>query len=262
MQVNPQTLEDTLNSAPHRQYRRFLRSPSPFELDGLLAVRAGDVVLKEGPKGMVFRGQRQGGHWVIKQYRGRWLDRFRVSKARRAWAGCQLLRAAGLPTVRPVGFHEAGADSWFVYECLEGAMTAREWIKPRMHLAPAAEREQVSEELLALLIGLYEAGVYHADTKAGNLLVKGAEQASSRHYAWIDLECVSPVAQVSREQVVRNLLQLNGSIGRKIPRSDRQRFLDRLAETMAWAAEPGLIDELEAATRVRLLREVRRECGH
>ena len=263
MHVNPQNSGVPPVSA-RDAHRRFLREPSPVDLRDAVRPRPEDHPLKAGPRGSVSRVQRDGASWVVKRFAGGWKDRFRPTRARRAWAACNMLRALDLPTVVPVGYVESPAENCFVYEHLDDAVTAREWIKPRMHREPEYVRHQVADELLALLLDLYARGVYHGDTKAGNLLVRHRDDPARRRYAWIDLESVVPLprpGEPGRARIERNLVQLNGAIGRRIPREDRARFLARLAETHAWAAEPGVIEALERETERRLRRELRRECG-
>jgi len=199
---------------------------------------------------------------VLKRFRRSWLDRVRPSRARRAWAAARTLTELGLPSIVPFGYGEDARFSYFAYRYDARSITVRDWIKPRMHRQSDAVRYQAADEILACLLHLYEHGLYHRDTKAGNLLVEpGTDPSTPHRFAWIDLEDLAP-ATLTRKRVFKNLVQLNGSLCRRISRADRMRFLHALAEQVPQARAPGLPQAVEQETHRRLMREVRRTESH
>ena len=189
----------------------------------------------------------------------------RKSRAQRAWAAARTLQAVGLPTPKPLGLLRADGASCYVAEWRAGGQTARQLIKPhrgrpKMHLAPTALRRDIADELLRLLFDLEDHGLYHGDTKAGNLLLE-EDAEGRRHYFWVDLESLRPCSRTSEHRHMKNLIQLNGSIGTKISREDRMAFLAAFAERHAWALKPKVAADIENMTRRRLRREVSGQCG-
>lgn len=228
--------------------------------------------LKRGNVNQVFRGTIMGEDCIIKRHNivdpiDQFKYRFRKSRARRAWATAKAMHMLGIPTPDPLGFvetrHPDGMlTSYYVSRTIPEARTARQYIKPSMHHESEPTRRQVAHELLDMLIQLYDHGIYHADTKTGNMLVTNENDPEQRRFYWIDLDAVRFGVTPTRALVIRNLIQLNGSIGTRIKREDRLYFLSQVARRFTWARDPVLPDQIEAETRERLLREVRRECGH
>jgi hypothetical protein len=193
--------------------------------------------------------------------------RFRKSRARRAWATGKALTLMGIGTPVPLGWvegqqTESGHTSYLITRLMPDAHSAREYIKPQLHKQSRETRIAVGQQILELLLELYEHGIYHADTKTSNMLVTHAEADDARAFHWIDLDSVRFGVTPTRALILRNLIQLNGSIGTKIDRADRMYFLERLAERFPWATDESVPQAIEEKTRMRLLREVRRECGH
>ena len=193
--------------------------------------------------------------------------RFRASRARRAWAAAHTLQQFGFATPTPYAFVECcrgqtPLQSAYVHEHLPRAITARRWIKPHLHRATPVQRDEVRRELSEALLRLYDHGLYHGDTKAGNLLLTFRDEQKERTWHWIDLECMQIGVRATRRRVLRNLVQLNGSIGSKIEDADRLAFLDDLAPRFPWLQDPRVADIIRHRTMQRLRRELSGECGH
>ena len=185
---------------------------------------------------------------------------FRVSRARRAWAAAKTLTDLGIPTPEPLGFLEIRsgpfvARSYFITAFMSDARSARKWIKPWLSTKPPEFRERFRKEILNLLLDLYRNGIYHGDTKSANMLLRSPEEPDRRAFFWIDLECVKFGVQPTRRQIVRNLVQLNGSLGSKVSEEDRMAFLHDMSQFYPWLARPGVAEKIRAWTRRRLLKQ-------
>jgi hypothetical protein len=191
----------------------------------------------------------------------------RASRGRQAYAAACTLQELQVETPRPLGFleclHPDGHPvSYFINTWLPETRTARAFIKPWLHQQPVETRHAVSQQLFSLLNQLYDKGIYHGDTKASNLLVQDESDDAQRRFFWIDLESMQFGIKPMRYHILRNLVQLNGSIGRKLPAEERIAFLHRFYPVYEWARDPKLPALIESKTRTRLLRELNRVCGY
>jgi hypothetical protein len=98
---------------------------------------------------------------------------------------------------------------------------------------PVAPRRRAHRRALARSLGrlfgaLHSAGVYHTDLKDVNVLVQGPPEAP--RLVLLDLERVRVQAEVGWRRRVKNLMQLDRTLGREASRADRVRFLDAYLE--------------------------------
>jgi len=248
---------------------------TPHQLrDALTAAEQSPALqrLKQSEHIQVFRVPLLDQDAVVKRYdaykaRDRAKGWTRATRGRRAYAAACTLLELQVDTPPPLGFleclHPDGHPvSYFINEWLPEANTARAFIKPRLHQQPAETRNAVGQQLFSLLNQLYDKGIYHGDTKASNLLVTDESDNDHRRFFWIDLESVQFGIKPMRYHILRNLVQLNGSIGRKLPREERIAFLHRFYPVYEWARDPKLPALIESKTRSRLLRELNRICGY
>lgn len=232
-----------------------------------LMEEGGGRILKTSGISRVVRGDLFGRPVVVKRFAAPTggkgvVRRFRPSRARRGWAASAALRAQGIGCSHCLGFLEEPAGRGLaVFAADPDAVSARRWIKAWLHRQPEAYRAAFAADLAAALLDLYQARIYHADTKASNLLVRHPEDPARRRFFWIDLECVRFGVRPTRRQVLRNLVQLNGSVGAKLSERDRLDFLWRLAGRFPWLRDPGIPDRIRRWTRKRLERELRGRCG-
>ena len=153
------------------------------------------------------------------------------------------------------------STSYFLCAFLGDTLPARRWIKNRYHLLPDDARESFRSHLMDILLTLYRIGLYHADTKASNLLVRTPDDPAQRAFFWIDLESARCGVRLSRRNVLRNLVQLNGSLGRRVSEEDRFAFLHELARTFPWLARPAVAERIRRWTQRRLEYERDARCG-
>lgn len=229
------------------------------------------VVFKQSQRVRVIRASLLGHDVVIKrQDTGgvlhKLIYRFRASHGRRAWATGRAFRRLGIPTPEPLGFLEvrrAGTllRSYDVRAFVPDAQPVSRWLNARAARLAPAERGTIRRELAALLLQLYRHGIHHRDAKLLNLLVRRADGDAARTYFWIDLECVRFDTPPTRHRVIRNLVQMNGSLRARVPEGERLAFLQDLARRYPWAADPRTVREIRDWTRRRLLREIRFRCG-
>ncbi|MFN8543327.1 MAG: lipopolysaccharide kinase InaA family protein [Candidatus Binatia bacterium] len=155
----------------------------------------------------------------------------RPSPAERAWMAARALAGGGFAVpdlVAAVEFRRAGLlrRSFLVTREVTGGETADRWLAMIDAQPPGprrrAARRALARALGALFGGLHAAGVYHSDLKDVNLLVRGAPEEPS--CVLLDLECVR-LAGLTRRRRVKNLMQLDRTLGRRASATDRLRVL-------------------------------------
>jgi hypothetical protein len=232
---------------------------------------AGADVLKENAHIRVVRAPLLGEDALIKRYDiVRWKDRIkyqvRPSRARRAWAAARTLLRLGILTPEPLGYLEIyegrlPVRSYVVTRFMPDAVNAYRWVKQNWRQKDEAWRERFRQDLLNQLLMLYRKAIYHADTKLPNLMIENPDDEKARAFYWIDLECVQAGIVPTRHQIVRNLVQLNGSMRHWVSEADRMPFLKALARTYPWVDDPRLVERIRRWTRRRHLNELRQHCG-
>ena len=278
------------------RYRQLLRTPSGSDLhrgkntyrlhltngpespsletfldDLLLAEASPDRIFKKNDVNFVFKTTFGGQPILVKRFDLRGISQRikylpRRSRGKRAWAASLTLAAAGIPIPQAIGFLSVTRSglplhSYAIHHFLEDTVPARRWIKAQLHRRPGTVRKEFSDHLLNPLKELYSLRIYHADTKASNLLVRAPEDPTNRTFFWIDLDCMSFDQSPTQSRILRNLVQLNGSVGSKLSDEDRIAFLHGLADIAPWVEEPWVDQHIRTRTRTRLTRELRGECG-
>ena len=222
-------------------------------------------ILKEDRRTRVMRARLMDMDVIIKQYRltspiERVKYLFRCSPARRFWAAARTMQAMNIPTPSPLGIVEeyhrgVPVRSCMISEYMCGSLTVRQWLESKSKHLSAADKAQFSRQLLELLQKIYACGLYHKDTKCENILVAHPEEHELRTLLWIDLECVQCKTKPSRHDIIRNLVQLNGSVCRVVSTDDRLTFLHHLATGLPWLKQESTVRKIHSWTARRLEKE-------
>ncbi len=223
------------------------------------------TILKQDPGSCVLRGTLLGADALVKRFdlrrgRSRLSYLARPSKARRFWAAARTFQDLGLPTPAPLGFLEeyrAGvpARSYIVTAFLPDAVQARQWIGADYIRLPEVERAAARGRLRDLLLAMYRQGAYHRDTKMENLLAQPGADPARPALSWIDLECVRCGRPPGRNGILRNLVQINGSLAPQVSEADRCAFLQDLAAVYPWLRDPAVARQILRWTGRRLYQE-------
>ena len=214
-----------------------------------LLTRPETRLVKLQKKVMVGRGPTPVGPLYVKRYT---VHAWRValgsivtaSPARRAFEAARRLAALGFgvpDVVAGVDDRRAGflRRSFFVTHEVPGAATAdRYW---RGLAGRPRERRRFAHALGDLFRRLHAAGVYHNDLKDVNVLVR--EDAGRLHLVLLDLERVHVGRVPGRRRRIKNLVQLERTLGRTASAAARARLLRAYLgpeagrqERHAWAA--------------------------
>ena len=166
---------------------------------------------------------------------------FRRSGAFRSLRGAAILTNASIRTPPPI----AAVDNWrngilakslFISEEIAGAKTADAyWIENLA--APGIDgRWQRRREFICSLSGLFctlhEHGIYHNDLKDANILVASSQAAGfTPDFYLLDLEGVKAYRRLSERRRIKNLVQLNRTLGCYFRRSDKLMFIKNYLRT-------------------------------
>ena len=203
-------------------------------LSGTLEPGAPARVLKQNHGTTVTLVSLPGGAVVVKHHRldtwRRWGDALlQGSPARRAWHGAQLLQAWGFPVPQPLAVVEkrvAGTVRESVY-CCEGLLTQVPldvyWRERQQHW-PLQQRRTFLRALAEFLRTFHAAGLYAGDLRDANLLV---EEQGDTHWKFylVDLDRVVHHAPLGQRRRLKNLVQLERTLGRSARVSERLFFL-------------------------------------
>jgi hypothetical protein len=151
-----------------------------------------------------------------------------------ALRGGEILKSADISVARPLAAVESRRfgsleRSFFVSEEIERGKTVDAyWLK---ELAPIPGREGYRNRrnflraLARLLSQLHQQRIYHNDLKDANIVVRATAPGNEKFFL-LDLEGVRRCWYVSRRRRIKNLVQLNRTLGTLLSRTDKLCFLD------------------------------------
>ena len=162
------------------------------------------------------------------------LSRFTQSGAFRALQGAAILRTAGIPSAPPLAAVEHRSDgvlskSFFISHEIGGGKTAdaywRDELVGALGRVGFKSRRRFLAKLAALFASLHGQQIYHNDLKDANILVAGNESEKDVQLFLLDLEGIKRYRSLSLKRRVKNLVQLNRTLGRYLRASQKLFFL-------------------------------------
>ena len=156
------------------------------------------------------------------------------SAAVRSLSGAAALLQRGYATAPPVAAVEYRhwnilIKSLYVSEEIAGAKTIDAFwcdeLTAVKGVAGYVKRRVVLRRLARLFKSLHENGIYHNDLKASNILVLDRGAATEVTFSLIDLQGLKRCFFVSRRRRIKNLAQLNRTLGVYLTRAEKLSFL-------------------------------------
>lgn len=162
-------------------------------------------------------------------WRYRLASLFVPSGASRSWIGAGMLMRSGFQTGRPIAaveFRSCGmlTKSFYLSEEIPGGRTVDTYW--REELIPLGGREGLlrRRNFLRALAGLFRSlhgkNIYHNDLKDANILVRAGQHHEEGFYL-LDLEGIREYRYLNRRRQVKNLVQLNRTMGKFLRRSEK-----------------------------------------
>ena len=157
-----------------------------------------------------------------------------LSGAVRSLRGAALLQSAGTRTARPVAAVETRflgmlTKSFFITEEISGGKTADAYWLENLTSSPLCSDRQRRRSFLAGLASvfrsLHASAIYHNDLKDANIITVAHPDGFSHIFYLLDLEGVQRCVRLSEKRRVKNLVQINRTLGRHIRRSDKLYFI-------------------------------------
>jgi tRNA A-37 threonylcarbamoyl transferase component Bud32 len=159
---------------------------------------------------------------------------FCASAALRSLSGAATLLQAGYATARPIAaveYRRRGIliKSFYLAEEIAGATTITNYWRERVLSLKGIEghrkRRSVLRALAGLFKSLHEKGIYHNDLKASNILVLDKRAPTEVVFSLIDLQGLRKCFHVSKRRRIKNLAQLNRTLGNDLSRTERLFFV-------------------------------------
>ena len=159
---------------------------------------------------------------------------FCASAALRSLSGAATLLQEGYAIARPVAaveYRRWGVliTSFYVSEEITGAKTIadywREDLVARKGTEGQVRRRRVATKLARLFKSLHERRIYHNDLKADNILALEKGPAAEEILNLIDLQGVRKCYYLSRRRRIKNLAQINRTLGNHLTPKEKLTFL-------------------------------------
>lgn len=213
---DPEKLFQEPGIAPIKESREKIVKCAPFTLDG----KNVDVMMK--------RYQARNGWQRLKGL-------FRWSKGKKCWYAANALHQRRISTALPLAYIAEkrwgiARKNYFFYEFVPNsfllALYLRDCFTPPLFASQPRLKRALLVQCAHFIRHLHERGIYHADLKAGNILVQEKRVGEFEFYL-IDFDDVKICRRISRARQYRNLMQLNKSFlnRRIISGTDRLAFL-------------------------------------
>jgi tRNA A-37 threonylcarbamoyl transferase component Bud32 len=212
------------------------------------------TVLKETPKEVVslttvnHRGEQL--KVMIKEARFlRLLNRLRYSifktRAKRYWIAARGLKVRGVTTPEAIACIEKRSfglprQTILLMEFVDQAYELNDYVLKRFSKTLSPQEVHMKDRFITecalRLRALHEKGIYHADLKSNNILVK-EQSVDSWEFYFIDLDSVAFCRKLSFKERANNLAQINASVADCITLSDRLHFFKSYAQGTALVKE-------------------------
>jgi len=159
---------------------------------------------------------------------------FVESGAIRSLRGAAILRQANIARAHPLAAIETRCqgmlvNSFFLSEEISEGKTADAYWRDNLLTLTGhhsyRRRRSFLKDLAALFASLHAQRIYHNDLKDANILIVPNNLASAESFFLLDLEGVRRYSHLSQRRRIKNLVQLNRTLGKYLRRTEGLFFL-------------------------------------
>lgn len=163
----------------------------------------------------------------------------RGSKAIRAWKGAIILMGNGIATAQPLAAIEwkrfgLGGKSFYITRGVSESQISvdyyREFLQDK-HASLSGKRAFL-RSLAKLFREIHAKNVYHNDLKDYNILVR--KEGCKLRFFLLDLEGVRVYRNIPDTKRIKNLVQLNRTLGRLFSSADKVAFIRQYTKDREW----------------------------
>ena len=161
------------------------------------------------------------------------------SKAFRSWQGAKLLIDKGLNTAHPLAAIEHMRwgllrESFYVTRAIEDSWISVDYYKEKLidKAASITNKRLFLRSLAKLFSDIHGKGIYHNDLKDYNILVR-VEDGHLRFFL-LDLEGIKEYETLPESKRLKNLIQLNRTLGRLVNNAAKIAFLKEYCGAGEW----------------------------
>jgi serine/threonine protein kinase len=164
-------------------------------------------------------------------WRARLLSIFTRSGAFRSLQGAAILQNGGFATAKPIAALESRrwgviTKSFYLSEEIAGGKTADTYWREDLTIAQPQRfrnRRRFISGLALTFRTLHRRGVYHNDLKDANIIV--IPERNGQMFYLLDLEGTRRYSDLNRRRKIKNIVQLNHTLGRLLRRTEKMYFL-------------------------------------
>ena len=161
------------------------------------------------------------------------------SKAVRSWEGAKLLKEKNIETAIPLAAIEQRSygilsESFYITSSIEDSSISVHYYRENFVNKPSSisDKRRFLRSLAKLFRDVHEKGIYHNDLKDYNILVR-VENWSYRFFL-LDLEGIREYIEIPFSKRIKNLVQLNRTLGRLLRGSDKVAFIKSYCGNGEW----------------------------
>jgi tRNA A-37 threonylcarbamoyl transferase component Bud32 len=165
---------------------------------------------------------------------------FFPSAATRSLFAAAILLKAGHDTARPIAAMEYRiwgvlTKSLHLSEEISGAKTVdtywREVLTPLKGVSGYLRRRDFIRSLARMFHSLHTQKIYHNDLKASNILARDGEEPAADLFNLVDLQGVRKCFYLSTRRKIKNLAQLNRTLGPLLSKTEKLFFLNAYGDS-------------------------------
>jgi hypothetical protein len=174
----------------------------------------------------------------VKQYkafslRKKFEGKILPSRISRAWRGAKLLLDRGIKTAEPIAAVEIRRlgllrESHYISRAIPNAEISVHYFGTAFSARDSdsfRRKREFVRSLARFFRSLHEADIYHSDLKDYNIIVSNIGDPPPFTFWLLDVECVGGFRGMETRRKLKNLVQINRTLGEKMKLTDRLAFL-------------------------------------